>query len=95
LDIKKIKMKMVPVQVGIIGLSKTGWAISAHLPYLLSKSGREKYQIVAICNSSAQSAREAIELYKLPDSTRAYGDPEGLSRWLPAIYLWVRTLKRG
>jgi predicted dehydrogenase len=69
---------MAPVRVGIIGLSKTGWASYAHLPYLLSPSGREKYQIVAVCNSSAQSAREAIELHKLPKSTRAYGDAEGL-----------------
>lgn len=65
---------MAQIRIGFIGLSKTGWAITAHIPYL---STSPKFKIVAICNSSVQSAREAVELYKLPAGTAAYGDPEG------------------
>jgi hypothetical protein len=65
---------MAPIRVGFLGLSKGGWARGAHLPYL-EKS--ENYQIVAICNSSVESSRDAIKLYNLPEGTRAYGDPEG------------------
>lgn len=67
---------MSPIRIGFIGLSKTGWATTAHIPYLLSTP---KFKIVAICNSSVQSAREAVQLYKLPAETRTYGDPEGLA----------------
>jgi predicted dehydrogenase len=64
---------MTPIGIGFIGLSKTGWATTAHIPYLSSSS---KFKIVAICNSSVQSAREAVELYKLPAETASYGDPD-------------------
>jgi predicted dehydrogenase len=65
---------MAPIRVGFLGLSKSGWAPGAHLPYLRD---RGKYEIVAICNSSVASSQEAIKLYSLPSSTKAYGDPEG------------------
>jgi predicted dehydrogenase len=65
---------MAPIRVGFIGLSKSGWASRAHFPFL---NNSEKYQIVAICNSSIESARAAIKLYELPAETKAYGDPEG------------------
>ncbi|KAJ1560163.1 hypothetical protein HK405_008005, partial [Cladochytrium tenue] len=76
---------MAPIRTAIIGLSSsaaTSWAANAHLPYLLSARGRARYQIVALCNSSAESARAAIAHYKLPDpaSIRAYGDPAELAR---------------
>lgn len=67
---------MAPIRVGFLGLSKAGWARGAHLPFLKSS---EKYQIVAICNSSVKSSKEAIKLYDLPAETKAYGDPEGKS----------------
>jgi len=67
---------ITPTRVAIIGLSKSGWAPTAHLPYLKSSP---HYEIVALCNSSVESAQEAIKLYGLPASVRAYGDPEGLS----------------
>lgn len=74
---------MAPIRVGIIGLSSsavTSWASSAHLPYLLSPRGRAKYDIVALCNSSADSARNAIRTYGLDAATtRAYGDPAELA----------------
>lgn len=49
---------------------------SAHLPYLLSSP---LYEIVALCNSSIKSAQLAVERYKLPSSTKTYGDPEDLA----------------
>jgi predicted dehydrogenase len=71
---------MAPIRVGIIGLSptaKTAWASTAHLPYL--KASKHKYAIAALCNSSVASAKSAIEVYGLPQSTRAYGNPQDLA----------------
>ncbi|KAH8649310.1 hypothetical protein BX600DRAFT_404403 [Xylariales sp. PMI_506] len=73
---------MAPVRVGIIGLSPTAgasWASRAHLPYLLSPAGRSKFQIVALCNSSVEAARRAIEHFKLAPEIRAYGDPADMA----------------
>lgn len=85
LTIQKINKKkntfiMAPIRVGFIGLSKSGWAPLAHFPYL---NASKDYQIVAICNSTVESAKEAV-LYNLPAETRTYGDPEGMSS---AFYL--------
>ncbi|PBP17460.1 oxidoreductase [Diplocarpon rosae] len=55
----------------------SGWALGAHLPYL-KHSG--KYQIVAICNSSVESAEAAIKKHELSRDTKAYGDPEDLAK---------------
>jgi predicted dehydrogenase len=74
---------MAPIKVAIIGLSAsavTGWASRAHLPYLLSASGRKRYRIVALCNSSIDAAKAAIRVFELPAETKAYGDPEILAR---------------
>ena len=71
---------MAPIRVGIIGLSPnavTSWASAAHLPYLLACNG--KYEIRALCNSSVASAQAAIDTYKLPPSTKAYGNPQDLA----------------
>lgn len=35
--------------------------------------------IVALCNYSVGAAKSAIEIYGLPATTKAYGDPEGLA----------------
>lgn len=74
---------MAPIRLGLIGLSSsatTSWASNAHLPYLLSARGRTKYTIVALCNSSIDSASRAIETYGLNSTkTRAYGDPAALA----------------
>lgn len=74
---------MAPIRLAIIGLSSsavTSWASSAHIPYLLSARGRTKYNIVALCNSSVDSAKKAIRAYDLDvDKTRAYGDPAALA----------------
>jgi predicted dehydrogenase len=73
---------MAPIRTAIIGLSQSStssWASVAHLPYLLSARGREKYQIVALCNSSVEAAKRAIKEYKLSPETKAYGDPQALA----------------
>ncbi|KAI1809565.1 NAD-binding Rossmann fold oxidoreductase family protein [Poronia punctata] len=68
---------MAPIRIGFIGLSKTGWGVQAHLPYL--KKQTDKFQIVAIQNSSVESSREAIKLHGLAESTKAYGSPEEIA----------------
>lgn len=71
---------MPPIRIGLIGLSAssdTGWAAKAHLPYLLSSP---KYQITALCNTSTRSAQQAIEHFKLPSSTKAYGSSEEMAQ---------------
>lgn len=50
---------------------------SAHLPYLVASDG--KYEIKALCNSSVKAAQAAVKAYKLPSSTKAYGDPKDLA----------------
>lgn len=74
---------MAPIRLGIIGLSAsavTSWASTAHLPYLLSARGSSKYNIVALCNSSLESAKKAIEMYGLgAEKIRAYDDPVALA----------------
>ncbi|CAN8103992.1 unnamed protein product [Discula destructiva] len=74
---------MAPIRLAIIGLSSsavTSWASSAHLPYLLSPRGRERYRIVALCNSSVESAKTAVKNYGLdPANTKAYGDAAALA----------------
>ncbi|POR33158.1 Galactose/lactose metabolism regulatory protein-like protein [Tolypocladium paradoxum] len=72
---------MPPIPTAIIGLSAsaiTSWASSARLPYLPSTRDRENYTIVALCNSSVETAKRAIETYGLAPETRAYGDPRAL-----------------
>ncbi|KAL2283238.1 hypothetical protein FJTKL_10117 [Diaporthe vaccinii] len=71
-----------PVRVGLIGLSKSAavsWASVAHLPYLLSPHGKAKYEITALCNSSVESAKRALEAFKLSPATKTYGDPAQLA----------------
>ncbi|KAK6969234.1 hypothetical protein R3P38DRAFT_3147057 [Favolaschia claudopus] len=73
---------MSPIRIGLIGLSasaKTAWASAAHLPYLLSPRGLQRFRIVALCNSSKESAEAAIANFKLPPETRAYGSPAELA----------------
>lgn len=72
-----------PIRVALIGLSSsaiTSWASTAHLPYLLTPRGRANYTIIALCNSSVAAAQAAIAIYKLPSSTKAYGNPEDLAK---------------
>jgi predicted dehydrogenase len=78
--------KMAPIRVAIIGLTSAtgeisaspgdGWAATAHLPNLLLSP---HYQVVALCNTSVQSAKTAVQRHKLPASTKTYGSPEDLA----------------
>lgn len=75
---------MAPIRIGLIGLSaksRSGWAAVAHLPYLLSPRGKERYQIVAVLGSTAERARESVVYFSLPnpDSICTYGAPEELA----------------
>jgi predicted dehydrogenase len=68
---------MAPIKIGFIGLSSSqSWAVWAHLPYLKNNS---KYELVALCNSSVDSAKAAITNHGLPPTTKAYGSPEELA----------------
>lgn len=71
-----------PLRTALIGLSSTAitsWASGAHLPGLLSATGRSKLPITALLNSSVKAAQSAIEKYKLGPETKAYGSPEDLA----------------
>ncbi|KAF1979435.1 NAD(P)-binding protein, partial [Bimuria novae-zelandiae CBS 107.79] len=71
-----------PLRTALIGLSssaKTSWASAAHLPGLLTPTGRSKLPITALLNSSVQAAKSAIDTYKLAPETKAYGSPEDLA----------------
>jgi predicted dehydrogenase len=73
---------MAPIRVAIIGLSqsaKTSWASQAHLPYLLSERGRQRYKITALLNSSKEAAEKAITTYNLSSDVKAYGSPDDLA----------------
>lgn len=72
----------LPRRTALIGLSAsavTSWASAAHLPGLLSETGRSKLRITALLNSSVDAAHAAIEKYKLPAHTKAYGSPGDLA----------------
>jgi predicted dehydrogenase len=75
---------MAPIRVGIIGLSTatdlalTGsWGVFAHLRSLQALPGL--YEIVAIANSSIESAQRSIEAHNLPTSTKAYGNSKDIA----------------
>ncbi|KAG9185096.1 hypothetical protein G6011_07640 [Alternaria panax] len=71
-----------PVRAALIGLSSsavTSWASAAHLPPLLTATGRSKIAISALSNSSTEAAKSAIQKYGLPDETKAYGSSEDLA----------------
>jgi predicted dehydrogenase len=72
-----------PVRTAIIGLSSsavTSWAAAAHLPVLVSDRHRGLFHITALCNSSVDAAKSAIQQYQLDASTvKAYGSPADLA----------------
>lgn len=72
-----------PLRTAIIGLSATAatsWASAAHLPALLTTTGRSKLPITALLNSSVDAAKSSIKGYKLDPTTKAYGKPEDLAK---------------
>jgi hypothetical protein len=91
-----IQMATSPIRVGLIGLSGaaaedydgTSWTPNAHLPFLRASP---HFEIVALLNSSLESAQAAIKKYGLPVETKAYGDPNGklIDPHLPQSFLAV------
>ncbi|KAF2832572.1 NAD(P)-binding protein [Ophiobolus disseminans] len=72
----------LPLRTALIGLSSTAvtsWASTAHLPALLSDTGRPKFVIKALLNSSVDAAKAAIEKYNIPPDAKAYGSPVDLA----------------
>lgn len=75
---------MAPIRVGIIGLGATmgdtpigRWGVNAHLR---SIEGLPKdYELVAVANSSVESAQRSIDFHKLPPTTKAYGSPKDIA----------------
>ncbi|KAJ5759693.1 hypothetical protein N7520_006849 [Penicillium odoratum] len=71
-----------PLRTAIIGLSAsatTNWAAAAHLPCLLSPTGKTLFTINALCNSSSAAALNAISTFNLDSSVKPYGDPASLA----------------
>ncbi|KAH6603911.1 oxidoreductase family [Trichoderma cornu-damae] len=75
---------MAPIRVGLIGLGATtpvigpgSWAVAAHLASFVPSP---HYEIVAVCNSTVESARRSIEYHKLPSTVKAYGNAEDLAK---------------
>ena len=68
---------MAPIRIGIIGLSSNGgWASSAWAPYLQQT---DHYKIIAVCNSSIQSSKTAIDSFGL-EHARPYDSPADLAQ---------------
>jgi predicted dehydrogenase len=89
---------MGPIRVALVGLTSTSpeeyegvaWAELAHLRFLSASSS---YKIVALLNSSVESAKAAVERYGLPVETKTYDNPEGM--WLTSLpigtYGWMEA----
>ncbi|KAJ5472304.1 hypothetical protein N7530_006305 [Penicillium desertorum] len=68
---------MKPIRIGIIGLSPGAWAANAHLPYLQRPDS--KFEIVAVCNSSVESAVKSAKDLNLPGGVRTYGNVQDIA----------------
>ncbi|MCZ4342855.1 Gfo/Idh/MocA family oxidoreductase [Sphingomonadaceae bacterium G21617-S1] len=89
-----------PIKVGLIGANPgRGWALSSHLPALLSPLCRDHLQLVAVATSREETARKAAEKFNVAKSFAGYeglvSDPEIdlviVSVKLPAHYEIVRA----
>ena len=65
---------MAPIRVGLIGLAATtdisfvgAWGVNAHLRSIQRLS--DEYELVAVANSSVESAQKSIDFHKLPSTT--------------------------
>ncbi|KKP05588.1 oxidoreductase [Trichoderma harzianum] len=87
---------MAIIRVGLIGLTPTqefastrSWTALGHLPSLLQSPN---YEIVALANSSVESAKRSIEVHNLPSTAKAYGSPEDIAND-PGIDLIVVSVR--
>lgn len=77
-----------PVRVGFIGLNPDShWAATAHIPALASLT--DKFTVVAVANSTAESARRTAEALNLP---YAFANADELVN-APEVELVVVTVK--
>ncbi|KAI0132467.1 hypothetical protein BJ170DRAFT_249111 [Xylariales sp. AK1849] len=74
---------MPKIRIGLIGLGTNGnsmspgaWGVAAHLR---SIQGLAEYEIVAVANSTVESAQKSIAHHGLPADTMAYGSPEDIA----------------
>lgn len=59
---------------GSVGEASVGpgrWAITSYLPTYKTSPN---YELVALCNSTVESAKRSIEFHGLPSTVKAYGD---------------------
>lgn len=74
---------MSPIRVGIIGLGavvKEGFSRGTWgLQHVKSLTASPHYEIVAVCNSSVESAQKSIGVHKLTNA-KAYGSAEDIAR---------------
>jgi predicted dehydrogenase len=68
---------MAPIRVGIIGFWPGKGAANAHLPYLHGPNS--KFEIVAVRNSSVESAKKSVKDLKLKEGTKTYGNAQGVT----------------
>ena len=77
---------MAPIRVGLVGLSTAVPGPTAYTAglwgqvHLASISASPHYELVALCNSSVESAQKSIEGHKLGPNIRAYGSVEDLAK---------------
>lgn len=74
---------MAPIRVGLIGLAAAdtpgrmgSWGVFAHLRSIQALS---EFELVAVANSSVDSAQRSIDFHKLPATVKAYGNPEDIA----------------
>jgi predicted dehydrogenase len=74
---------MAPIRVVLVGLAPNAdlkpnvgnWGVLAHMKPILASP---KYELVGVCNSSAESSQRSIDFHKLPSTVRAF-DVESLA----------------
>lgn len=76
---------MAPIRVGLIGLSPSKdfpaagtWTAATHLPALQNLPA--EYEIVALANSTVESAKRSAAAHNLPSSVKTYGSPEDIAK---------------
>ncbi|KAM3070495.1 hypothetical protein ACMFMG_010318 [Clarireedia jacksonii] len=84
------------IRVGIIGVGATtesgpgAWGATAHLPALLASP---RYKVVAIANSSVESAKASIQFHNLDSSIKAYGSVDDIAQDpeidVAVVSIWV------
>jgi predicted dehydrogenase len=75
---------MAPIRVGLIGLGASNsetyqpgeWGVQ----HMKAINHSPNYELVAVANSSLESAEKSIKAHNLPATVKAYGSPEDIAR---------------